>query len=91
MNIIYLLIFTSVFHHYMIKYKAYYWLKQSFFYQFKKRQIDKLFDNLTNEKRRDLWLYSYLRIDEQYWFNRSLEKYIREKYIEPIIAEYGTV
>ena len=67
------------------------WLKNSINYPFRKRRTDKLFKSLTDTQRRDLWLYSDMQLDESKWYYRRLEKYIRKKYIESIVEEYGSI
>lgn len=67
------------------------WLINSLNYPFRKHRIDKLFKSLPDTQRRDLWLESVLIEDNSKWYYRALEKFIREKYIEPIVSEYGSI
>jgi hypothetical protein len=67
------------------------WIARSIRYPFFKRKVSKLFARLTETQRRDLWLYSEMDMDESKWYNRKLEQYIRNKYINPIIEKYGSV
>jgi hypothetical protein len=77
--------------HLLKKYGVLNWIKHSINYPFKKRRTDKLFKSLPDNQRRDLWLYSDMNLDESKWYYRRLEKFIREKYIEPIVNNYGTI
>lgn len=56
-----------------------------------RRKIDRMFKNLSDQNKRDMWLYSVLEMDDSKWYNRALERHIREKYIEPIISQYGKI
>ncbi len=67
------------------------WIEGSIMYPFNKRSANKLFKNLTPKYRRDLWLKSIEIEDRSKWYYRRLEKFIRNKYIVPIVTEYGKI
>lgn len=67
------------------------WIYKSLFYFNDRRKCVKLLDTFTDKEVRDYWLDNKLLQDGKYWYHRSLEKYIRKKYINSIIESYGEI
>lgn len=91
MRLILAIIITTIGIYLIDRFKALKWLYNTLNYPFKKRAITKLFDSMTPKDQRDFWLTSEMNMDESKWYYRSLEKYIRKKYIEPKINTDGSI
>lgn len=67
------------------------WIVNTLKYPYRKRKVTKLFKILPAKKKRDAWLNATVVMDESKWYNRALEKYVRTKFIEPILNTDGSV
>ena len=89
--IIFIFVYIVVALYYFRNHIAMEWVYMSITYLYKKKSVDKLFNDMQPSVKRDFYVESMLYFDKSKWYNRKLEKHIRNKYIEPILKEYGSI